>query len=59
MSRVKEVVLGLSNLPSGRLLAMLHTTLESPAKVQARLDLLCETFQKMKPALVANWSVEV
>jgi hypothetical protein len=38
---------------------MSHTALESPAVVQARLDSLCETFQRLKPGLVASWSVEV
>ena len=38
---------------------MSHTALESPAIVQARLNSLCETFQRLKPVLVANWSVEV
>ncbi len=37
---------------------MSHTALESQAEVQARLDSLCETFQRLKPALVASWSVE-
>jgi hypothetical protein len=38
---------------------MSHTALESPAAVQARLNSLCETFQRLKPVLVANWSAEV
>jgi hypothetical protein len=38
---------------------MLHTASESPAAVQARLDSLCQTFLRLKPALVARWSVEV
>jgi hypothetical protein len=38
---------------------MFHTALESPAAVQARLNSLCETFQRLKPVLVANWSAEV
>ena len=38
---------------------MAHTASESPAIVQARLDSLCETFLRLKPALVARWSVEV
>jgi hypothetical protein len=38
---------------------MAHTASESPAMVQARLDSLCETFLRLKPALVARWSVEV
>jgi len=32
-----------------------HTALESPAMVQARLDSLCDTFERLKPELVANW----
>ena len=35
---------------------MAETALESPATVQGRLDALCETFQRLKPALVASWS---
>jgi hypothetical protein len=38
---------------------MSHTALESPAIVQARLNSLCETFQRLKPELVANWSDQV
>ena len=38
---------------------MSHTASESPADVQARLDSLCETFLRLRPALVARWSVEV
>ena len=38
---------------------MSHTASESPAVVQARLDALCETFLRLRPALVARWSVEV
>jgi hypothetical protein len=38
---------------------MSHTASESPAIVQARLDSLCETFLRLKPALAARWSVEV
>jgi hypothetical protein len=38
---------------------MSHTAPESPAVVQARLNSLCETFQRLKPVLVANWSAEV
>jgi glucosylglycerate synthase len=37
---------------------MAHTRSESPAVVQARIDALCETFLRLKPALVARWSVE-
>jgi hypothetical protein len=35
---------------------MSQTALESPAEVQARLDALCDTFQRLKPALVASWA---
>jgi hypothetical protein len=35
-----------------------HTALESPAMVQARLDSLCETFERLKPVLVTNWSAK-
>ena len=35
---------------------MSHTALESPAVVQARHDSLCETFERLKPELVANWA---
>ena len=38
---------------------MSHTALESPAIVQARLNSLCETFKRLKPELVANWSDQV
>jgi hypothetical protein len=38
---------------------MSHAALESPAKVQARLDCSVRTFQRLKPVLVASWSVEV
>jgi len=38
---------------------MSHTASEPPAVVQARLDSLCEMFLRLKPALVARWSVEV
>jgi hypothetical protein len=38
---------------------MSRTTLESPAIVQARLDSLCETFQRLKPVLIASWPAEV
>ena len=31
---------------------MSHTALESPVVVQARLDSLCETFERLKPVLV-------
>jgi glucosylglycerate synthase len=36
-----------------------HTTAESDTAVQARLDSLCETFQRLKPVLVSSWSAEV
>jgi glucosylglycerate synthase len=35
-----------------------HAALESPAMVQARLDSLCATFERLKPVLVANWSAK-
>jgi hypothetical protein len=38
---------------------MSHTESETPATVQTRLDALCETFLRLKPALVARWSAEV
>ena len=38
---------------------MAGTALEPPATVQGRLDALCETFQRAKPALVASWLDEV
>jgi len=38
---------------------MSKTMPESPARIQARLKSLCETFERLKPALVAAWSVEV
>ena len=34
---------------------MAETALESPARVQGRLDVLCETFLRLKPALVTSW----
>jgi hypothetical protein len=37
---------------------MAQTVNESPTTVQTRLDSLCETFQRLKPALVASWSDE-
>ncbi len=33
-----------------------RTALESPDVVQARLGSLCETFERLKPVLVANWT---
>jgi len=38
---------------------MSDTAPESPPAVQARLDVLCDTFQRLKPTLVASWSSEV
>jgi hypothetical protein len=38
---------------------MAKTAGESPASVQARLNSLCETFERLKPALVAEWSAGV
>jgi hypothetical protein len=35
---------------------MAHTAGEDDAAVQARLDSLCETFQRLKPLLVSSWS---
>jgi len=35
-----------------------HTALESPVVVQARLDSLCKTFERLKPVLVAHWSAK-
>jgi hypothetical protein len=35
---------------------MARTADESNAAVQARLDSLCETFQRLKPLLVSSWS---
>jgi glucosylglycerate synthase len=35
---------------------MAQTTNESPGHVQARLNSLCETFERLKPELVAAWS---
>jgi hypothetical protein len=37
---------------------MTQTSQEADAAVQARLDLLCGTFQRLKPVLVDNWSAE-
>jgi glucosylglycerate synthase len=37
---------------------MAWTEAEPPAAVQRRLDSLCDTFQRLKPALVASWSEE-
>jgi len=38
---------------------MMQTALEPPAAVQTRLGSLCDTFQRLKPALVTSWSTEV
>jgi hypothetical protein len=38
---------------------MSETQPEPPVAVQARLDALCDTFQRLKPTLVASWSDEV
>jgi hypothetical protein len=38
---------------------MSRTALEAPGIVQTRLGSLCETFQRLKPVLVANWPAEV
>jgi hypothetical protein len=38
---------------------MSHTASEPPAIVQQRLDSVCETFLRLKPALVTRWSTEV
>ena len=38
---------------------MSETSPEAPGAVQARLDALCDTFQRLKPTLVASWSNEV
>jgi hypothetical protein len=37
---------------------MSDTAPEPPAAVQTRLDALCDTFQRMKPTLVASWANE-
>lgn len=36
-----------------------YTAQEADATVQARLDSLCQTFERLKPVLVSNWSAEV
>jgi glucosylglycerate synthase len=38
---------------------MSYTAAEPPAIVQARLDSVCETFLRLKPAFVARWQAEV
>ena len=37
---------------------MALTAQEDPAAVQARLDSLCQTFERLKPVLVDHWSAE-
>jgi hypothetical protein len=37
---------------------MSETAAEPPPAVQARLDALCDTFQRLKPTLVASWSTQ-
>jgi hypothetical protein len=36
-----------------------QTALEDDPTVQARLDSLCETFERLKPVLVSSWSADV
>jgi glucosylglycerate synthase len=38
---------------------MARAAIESDATVQARLESLCQTFERLKPALVESWSAEV
>jgi hypothetical protein len=38
---------------------MAHATRASDATVQARLESLCQTFERLKPALVVSWSAEL
>lgn len=38
---------------------MAETSHEADAVVEARLDSLCQTFQRLKPVLVAHWSAAV
>jgi hypothetical protein len=38
---------------------MAATASESPEATQTRLDALCDTFQRLKPALVAGWSADM
>ena len=38
---------------------MAHTARASAATLQARLDALCETFERLKPVLVDSWSAEL
>jgi hypothetical protein len=35
---------------------MAQTAREDDRTVQARLDSLCETFERLKPVLVSSWS---
>jgi len=37
---------------------MALTAQEDPAAVQARLDSLCQTFERLKPVLVDHWPAE-
>ena len=34
---------------------MAQTEVEPPPTIQSRLDSLCDTFQRLKPTLVASW----
>jgi hypothetical protein len=38
---------------------MAKTSREADAVVEARLDSLCQTFQRLKPGLVTHWSAVV
>ena len=38
---------------------MTHTAADTPAMVRTKLDALCETFLRLKPALVTRWSADV
>ena len=38
---------------------MAQTAIEPADAVQARLNALCDTFQRLKPALVSRWNDEV
>jgi glucosylglycerate synthase len=38
---------------------MAHAALEADATVQASLESLCQTFERLKPVLVDSWSAEV
>ena len=37
---------------------MADAAFEDDSTVQARLDSLCETFQRLKPVLVSSWSAK-